>query len=159
MTLTSILVLIGFLVLVFLVASGGAVFRPGPWYERIDKPDWTPPKWVFPTVWTPLYLLIAISGWLAWREAGFSFGLFTAYVVQLVLNYAWSALFFGLGRADYAFADVVALWIAIAATIASFAAVSALAAWLLVPYLVWVTIASVLNLSVWRRNQAMLAQV
>ena len=100
---------------------------------------------MFPVVWTPLYLLMAVSGWLVWREAGLFVLPFIPYGVQLVLNAAWSAIFFGLRRPDLAFIEVVALWLSIAATIVAFAPISPVAAWLLAPYLLWVTIASVLN--------------
>ena len=152
MTLSSFLALGFFLVVSVVVASSGAIFRPGAWYARLAKPAWTPPNWAFPVVWSVLFLMMAISGWLAWRAAGFSLPVFAPFVLQMLLNAAWSWLFFGRRRMDLAFADLVALWLAIAATILSFAAVSAAAAWLLVPYLVWVTIAGCLNWSVWRRN-------
>ena len=153
MDLSSAAALAGFLVAAFVAASSGAIFKPDAWYQALDKPSWTPKPWVFPVVWTPLYLLIAVSGWLVWREAGLFALAFVPYAVQLVLNAAWSAFFFGLRRPDLAFADLVAMWLAIAATIVAFAPISAVAAWLLAPYLLWVTIAGVLNVSVWRLNR------
>ena len=153
-TMASLLALAGFLALVMLVASSGAVFRPGAWYETLAKPGWTPPDWLFPVAWTVLYLMIAVAGWLAWRQAGLAAaGLaFSLYFLQLALNAAWSWLFFGLHRMDLALVDVLALWLAIAGTIVAFHAVRPLAAWLLVPYLVWVTYAAALNFTVWRMN-------
>jgi translocator protein len=143
--------LIGFLAACFLVACSGAVFRPDDWYERLAKPSWNPPNWVFAPAWTVLYVLIAIAGWLVWREAGFipALGL---YAVQLLLNAAWSGLFFGLRRPDLAFAELVLLWLSILGCILLFAPVSATAAWLMLPYLAWVTFAGALNLAIWQRN-------
>jgi tryptophan-rich sensory protein len=138
----------------FVVASSGAVFTPDEWYRRINKPAWTPKDWVFPVVWTPLYVLIAVSGWLVWRQVGLGGAVlpFAVYALQLVLNAGWSAVFFGLKRPGLALAEVLALWLAIALNIALFWPISPLAALLLVPYLVWVTIASCLNFQVWRMN-------
>lgn len=132
-------------------AASGALFKPGPWYEGLAKPAWTPPNWAFPVVWTILYVLIAWSGWLVWQAEGPGLAM-TAWIAQLVLNAAWSWLFFGLRRMDLAMADVLALLAAILAYIALAAPVSALAAMLFVPYAVWVATAATLNLSVWRLN-------
>lgn len=156
MNLYPYLVLGGFCVACTLVALTGALFPPGEWYERLAKPSWTPPNWVFGPVWTVLYVMIAVSGWLVWRESGFA-GARTAfwiYGVQLVLNGLWSAIFFGMKRPGLAIIDVVALWLSIAATIVAFIPHSTLAAWLLAPYLAWVTLATALNISVWRLNAA-----
>ena len=104
-----------------------------------------------------LYLCIAISGWLVWREAGFAGAAvpLAIYAVQPALNAAWSAIFFGLRRPDLAFAEIVALWLSIAATIAAFHPVHPGAAWLLVPYPCWVGFAAALNFAVWRMNPGM----
>ena len=157
MVMSSGLALVGFVLAALAAASSGAIFKPGDWYRTLRKPGWTPKPWVFPVVWTPLYMAIAVSGWLAWRETGLFVPAFLAYGVQLLLNAGWSALFFGLRRPDLAFADIVLLWLSIAATIAGFAPISAAAAWLLAPYLAWVTIAAALNLTVWRLNADRLA--
>ncbi len=140
------------IVLVFATAMSGAIFKPGPWYETIKKPSWTPPNWVFPVVWTTLYIMIGIAGWLVWREVGVSFAM-VLWALQLILNALWSALFFGLRRMDWAFVDSVALWLAVAAFIIVAFPISAWAAVLFVPYLVWATIAAVLNRAVWRLNE------
>lgn len=157
MDLNNILGLIGFFGACFLVATSGAIFRPGDWYENLAKPPWNPPNWLFPPAWTLLYIMIAVAGWLVWRRAGFGgAGLALAvYGVQLLLNAGWSALFFGLRRPDLAMAEVVLLWLSILATILLFAPIHATAAWLMVPYLAWVTFAAVLNYSIWQRNRAM----
>ncbi|MBB4001912.1 TspO/MBR family protein [Aurantimonas endophytica] len=152
MSLPSLLTLGVFIVLVFAVAMSGAIFKPGPWYQRLDKPSWTPPNWAFPVVWSALYVMIAVAGWRVYETAGLVALPFAVYGLQLVLNFAWSWLFFGIRRPDLAFVDVVLMALAIAANIALFAPIDAIAAWLMVPYLVWAIIAACLNRSVWRRN-------
>lgn len=137
--------------LVFATAMSGAVFKPGDWYEELRKPNWTPANWVFPVVWTTLYVMIGFAGWLVWREAGFGFAMML-WGLQLILNAAWSAFFFGLRRMDWALADAGALWLAVAAFIVAAFPISMWAALLFLPYLVWVTIAFALNRTVWRMN-------
>ena len=146
--------LFGFGLACFLTACSGAIFSPGPWYEELEKPSWNPPNWAFPVVWTILFIMLAVSGWLVWREAGWPAAALplAVYGVQLVLNFLWSALFFGARRMDLAFVDVLLLWVSIAVMIALFYPISPLAALLLVPYLIWVTIAAALNRAVWRLN-------
>ncbi|WP_019996336.1 TspO/MBR family protein [Aureimonas ureilytica] len=153
MTTSSILILLGFLLFSALIASSGIVFRPGAWYQSLRKPAWTPPNRAFPIVWTILYILIAVSGWLVWREAGFALIPFGLFLVQMVLNFLWSMLFFGRRRPDLAFLDIALLVIAVALNILAFWPFSRAAALLLVPYLAWVLVASALNLSVWRLNR------
>ena len=138
-----------------LAALTGALFRPGDWYERLAKPTWRPPNRLFAPVWTVLYFTIAVSGWLVWREAGFSGAALplAMYVLQLVLNAAWTPIFFGLHRPDLGFLDIVLVWLSIVATIALFFSIHAAAALLLLPYLAWVTFAAALNFAVWRLNR------
>jgi tryptophan-rich sensory protein len=146
--------LAGFVAACIAVASSGAVFKPGDWYEGLAKPWWRPPNWAFPMVWSVLYLMIAIAGWLVWRKAGFAGAALplAVYGVQLVLNAAWSGFFFGMKRMDLALVDVGALWLSIAALIWLFSAVDATAALLLAPYLLWVSIAAYLNWTMIRLN-------
>ena len=149
--------LVGLLVWIlvsFVPAAVGGRFLPGEWYRALDKPAWTPPGWVFGPAWTLLYLSMGVAAWLVWRErlgqrALLPLALFGA---QLVLNGLWSWLFFGLRRPDLALADIVALWLAIAATIVAFWGVRPVAGALLLPYLAWVTFATALNADIWRRN-------
>ena len=138
----------------FGAAATGVIFRPGEWYRRLDKPRWRPPDWLFAPVWTLLYAIIALSGWLVWREQGFADSAvpLTAYAVQLVLNAGWTPIFFGLRRPGLAAIEIALLWVSIVATIFLFYPVSPSAAGLLVPYLVWVSFAAALNISIWRRN-------
>ena len=155
MHIFSVFVLLGFIAACFFAALTGALFRPGDWYERLIKPAWRPPNRLFAPVWTVLYFTIAISGWLVWREAGFAGAALplAIYALQLVLNAAWTPLFFGLHRPDLGFIDIVLVWLSIIATIAFFFPIDAAAALLLLPYLAWVTFAAALNFAVWRLNR------
>lgn len=146
------LALAGFALASVATASSGGVFRPGEWYEQIAKPRWRPPNWLFGPAWLVLFVLITASAWLVWREAGFGLAI-VVYAVQMVLNAAWSALFFGLRRPDLAFVNLVALWLSIAAMIALYAPINATAAWMLAPYLAWVAFAGVLNYTIWQMNR------
>ena len=155
MSASSLLVLLGFIAACFLAALTGAAFRPGEWYERLAKPAWRPPNRLFAPVWTVLYLTIAVSGWLVWREAGFAGAALplAVYGLQLVLNAAWTPLFFGLHRPDLGFLDIALVWLSIVATIALFYPLHAWAALLLLPYLAWVMFAAALNFAIWRLNR------
>ncbi len=136
-------------------AASGAIFTPGPWYQELKKPGWTPPNWAFPLVWTILYAANAWSGWLVWESAGTEATLaLTIYGASLVFNAAWSALFFGLRRMDWALIDVSLLWASVFAVMLVFDLYSTTAALLQIPYLVWVTIAAALNLRVLQLNRA-----
>lgn len=129
--------------------------RPDDWYATLTKPIWNPPNWVFGPVWTTLYALMGVAAWLVWRRGGWRaqrrrLGWFTA---QLVLNALWTPLFFGLHRLDLALLEIVVLWSAIVATIVAFARTNTVAAWLLAPYLAWVSFASVLTFALWQLNR------
>lgn len=154
MTWESYLALALFVVANGAAASSGAIFRPADWYKNLDKPDWRPPDWLFGPVWTLLYAMIAVAGWLVWLEAGLAGAAvpLAIYAAQLVFNAAWSALFFGLKRPDLGMIDVALLWLSILATIVAFQPIHAGAAYMLIPYLIWVSFASVLNFSIMRRN-------
>lgn len=128
----------------------------GTWYRTIEKPSWNPPDSVFGPVWTTLYLMMGFSAWLVWikaarGQAAIPMGVFA---LQLILNTAWSFIFFGMHEMGWAFVEIIVLWVAIVATMLVFARVSRLASALLVPYLLWVSFASVLNFTIWRLNVA-----
>ncbi len=148
------LALVGWLLLSFAAAYFGGLFMPGDWYASLKKPTWNPPGWVFGPVWTALYAMMGVAAWLVWKRGGFAVQRrpLALFLIQLALNAAWTPLFFGLHRPGLAFAEIVLLWLAIAATIRAFRHVSRPAAWLLAPYLVWVSFASVLNFTLWRMN-------
>lgn len=143
-----------FIAATFAAAMTGAFFGPGKWYAALRKPSWVPPNWAFPVVWTVLYGMIAAAGWIVWTAAapGEATVPTALWALQLVLNALWSPVFFGMKRMDLAFVVVSAMWLAIAATIIAFWPVSWVAAALLLPYLVWVSIAAALNRSVWKLN-------
>ncbi|WP_035612752.1 TspO/MBR family protein [Haloferula sp. BvORR071] len=149
-----ILGLAGWIALCFVAPALGAFAMPDTWYASLQKPSWNPPAWLFGPVWTALYITMAVAAWLVWRRGGFALQRvpLTWFLVQLALNAAWTPLFFGLHRPDLAFADIVLLWLAIIVTITVFRRVHRGAGWLLVPYLAWVSFASVLNFTLWRMN-------
>ncbi|MBD3404488.1 tryptophan-rich sensory protein [candidate division GN15 bacterium] len=147
--------LVGWLAATFAVAFFGAQFTPGEWYALLTKPAWTPPNWLFGPVWTLLYAMMAVAAYLVWRRFGFAGGGGVAlglFLLQLVLNGLWSWFFFGLHWIGLAFLDILALWVAILATIIAFYRLHRIAAWLLIPYLLWVSYAAALNLALWRLN-------
>lgn len=136
------------------LGSAATVPRIDDWYATLDKPSWTPPSWVFGPVWTVLYIAMAVAAWLVWRqrETGGVRVPLLLFAVQLALNMAWSWLFFGLKSPALGFADIVLLWIAIAATLVAFWGRSRVAGLLLAPYLAWVTFAAALNYSISQLN-------
>jgi tryptophan-rich sensory protein len=148
------LALTGSLLLCFAAAAFGGMFMPGEWFASLKKPSWNPPSWVFGPVWTALYSMMAVAAWLVWKRGGCAVqrGPLTLFLVQLALNAAWTPLFFGLQWPGAAFAEIVLLWMAISVTLVAFGRVSYVAAWLLVPYLVWVSFAAALNFTLWRLN-------
>ncbi|MBZ5642230.1 MAG: tryptophan-rich sensory protein [Acidobacteriia bacterium] len=123
-----------------------------PWYASLSKPRWTPPNWLFGPVWTILYVAMAIAAWLVWWRVGLTAVPMQLFLLQLLLNVAWSALFFRLRAPGAAFAEIVMLWLAILATSIEFWRVVPAAGWLLLPYLIWVSYATALNFSIWRLN-------
>lgn len=138
----------------FLAAAVGSAFTTGAidtWYATLNKPFFSPPNWVFGPVWTLLYLLMGIALYLVWvangdkkaKRQGLTF-----FFIQLVFNVLWSILFFGLKSPSLAFVEIIILWIAIFLTIRSFFKISKLAGWFLIPYIAWVSLASILNLSI-----------
>ncbi len=152
--------LVGWLVVSYAAAGVGAVASVGAagFYAELARPAWAPPPWLFGPVWNVLYAMMAVAAWLMWRKAGFGGAMVasTLFLVQLVVNALWSWLFFAWRLGGIAFADIVVLWILIAATITAFARTSKWAAVLLLPYLGWVSYAVALNLVVWRANPQLL---
>ena len=152
--------LVGWLVLCYFVAALGATasFQAASFYAGLQRPGWAPPGWLFGPAWTVLYGMMAVSVWLIWRRGGWggARGALTVFVLQLGLNGLWSWLFFAWHMGAWAFADIVALWLALVATIVTFARHSRGAAWLLVPYLLWVSFAAALNYAVWQLNPQLL---
>ena len=152
--------LIGWLALTFAAAALGAVasVSAATFYAGLVRPTWAPPGWLFGPVWSGLYALMAVSAWLVWRARGFAGAraALTLFIVQLAANALWSWLFFAWRRGDLACVEVLLLWCLIVATIVAFRRVSPLAAYLLYPYLAWVSFASILTFAVTRLNPALL---
>lgn len=125
------------------------------WYATLARPEFAPPNWVFAPVWTTLYILMGVAAFLVWqhgfekKEVKIALSIFG---VQLILNSLWSIIFFGLQSPGWAFVEVTFLWVSILATIIAFAKVSKLAAWLLVPYILWVSFAAYLNFMIFWLN-------
>jgi len=151
----SLLGLVGWLAISFAAGLIGSRFMPGEWYASLAKPSWNPPNYLFGPVWTVLYVLMGVAAWLVWRRAGFggagaALGLF---IVQLGLNALWSYLFFGQQRLDLAFFDVITLDVTILAVMILFWRLDRGAGALMLPYLAWVSFASLLNFVLWRLNK------
>lgn len=125
------------------------------WYAALEKPFFAPPNWIFAPVWITLFLLMGISLYFLWEKGldkkenkiAVSF-----FALQLALNAVWSFLFFGLQSPFYAFIEIIFLWLAILLTIITFYRISKQAAYLLIPYILWVSLAAFLNLSIWLLN-------
>jgi tryptophan-rich sensory protein len=159
-TSTQILGLIAWLALTLATgAIGGlASVNAASFYGQLIQPAWAPPAWLFGPVWSVLYLLMGISAWLVWRAHGFrgARAALTIFVAQLLANALWSWLFFAWRQGGLAFAEVLVLWLLIAATVVAFWRLHRLAALLLVPYLAWVSFATALNFALWRLNPKLL---
>ncbi len=148
----------GFVVLSFAAPALSAILSisgPGDWYRTLNKPWFNPPDWIFGPVWTLLYLAMGIAAALVWRKGAgpalaVALGLF---LLQLVLNALWTPLFFGMQQPGLALIDILALWLAIAATTLAFLPISRLAAALFFPYWLWVSFASMLNAAIWWMNR------
>lgn len=139
------------------LALGGAVTRPAlqPWYRALQKPWFNPPNIAFPIAWSLLFTAMAVSAWLVWRAGPdpllpLALGLFGT---QLVLNFLWSFLFFGLRSPGAALVEVVPFWASIVATTVVFHRIDPIAGWILVPYVLWVSFAIVLNFAIWKLNR------
>ena len=133
---------------------GSLLTRPAlmGWYKRLAKPLWTPPNWLFAPVWTTLYVVMGVAAWIVWRQSSLASAAMLLFLVQLALNVGWSAVFFRFRSPVWAFVEISVLWCAILLTTIAFHKTAALAAWLMVPYLIWVSYAGALNFAIWRLN-------
>lgn len=142
----------------YLAAAIGSLFTTPnipTWYATLSRPDFAPPDWVFGPVWTALYTMMGISAYLVWREGLADPGVRAAmgvFVLQLAFNVSWSAAFFGLRSPLAGLAVILILWGLIALNIQRFRGISRTAGALLIPYLLWVSFAAVLNFEIWRLN-------
>src|SRR5208283_4462505 len=150
--------LIIWIAICFAAAGIGALMTTpalSDWYAKLHKPAWTPPNGVFGPVWTLLYASMGLAAWMVWlqRTSRNVTPALSIFAIQLILNVAWSGVFFGLHSPGAGLLAIVPLWCAIAATILSFRRVIAAAGWILVPYLAWVSFAMALNYEIWRLNR------
>ena len=157
MKIVDILKLVASVILCQIAGLLGSLFTTQAipnWYKTLNKPFFTPPNWIFSPVWISLFILMGISLFFIWRRPDhpkFKIA-FIFFFVQLILNILWSAAFFGLRAPLLGLIDIVLLWIAILLTIQNFSKVSKFAGVLLVPYLLWVSFAALLNFSLWILN-------
>jgi tryptophan-rich sensory protein len=140
-----------FIAVVAAVALTAGQFMPGAWYAGLAKPVWTPPNWLFGPVWSVLYLMIAVAGWLVWESEAAPSARWL-WVAQLALNGIWSPVMFGLNNITLALIVIVLMWVSIAAFVGATWRHVRTAALLFVPYLVWVSYATALNFAIWRLN-------
>jgi len=124
----------------------------GSWYATLLKPSFSPPNWIFAPVWTGLFFLMGVSLYLIWTSEKPKQTAIFVFFQQLALNVLWSTLFFGLHNPLLAFIEIIVLWLAIFMTILYFYQISKKAAWLLLPYILWVSFAGVLNFFIYRLN-------
>ncbi|MBC7416250.1 MAG: tryptophan-rich sensory protein [Herminiimonas sp.] len=152
--------LLAWLLLCFTAAGIGAVAsaNAGAFYQQLIRPSWAPPGWLFGPVWSVLYLSMAIAAWLIWRRGGFQSArtALSLFLVQLAANALWTWLFFYFQRGALASVEILVLWVLIVATIFRFWRIRPIAGALLLPYLAWVSFASVLSLTMWRLNPGLL---
>ena len=138
-------------------AAGGSLTDVGPWYKALKKPIWNPPDWAFGLIWTTVYILVAVAAVLVWRNAQTTqdqimiLGLFA---INAVLGILWNFIFFKLKRPDWAVFEIALFWASIACLVAFFWRLSPLSSLLLLPYFTWVSIASLLNLTIVRLNHS-----
>ncbi len=153
----KIIPLLGFLLLTFVAAFIGSSFTTpniASWYSTLAKPSFAPPNWLFAPVWTILYILMAIAAFLIYqkREHFQAKSALIFYFVQLILNSLWSIIFFGMHNPQLAFFEIIVLWIFILVTLIKFYKIHRTAGLLFIPYLLWVSFASFLNLFIWLLN-------
>lgn len=141
---------------VVVAVAGGILTETGPWYRQLRKPAWKPPDWAFGPVWTVILVLAAIAAALAWEAAetpGLRAAILVALIVNSILNIAWSGIFFKLRRPDWAFFEVLVFWLSILALILVVGRASTGAGLMLLPYLLWVSVAALLNYRIVQMNK------
>ena len=142
-----------FLLLVVAAAAVAGSFEVGEWYFLLRKPGWTPPAWIFGPVWSVLYVLMALAMWLVWDSKHHTrVGALIWWLLQLALNAAWSWLFFGLHRSGWSLGEMLLLIGVVILCIKAFSNSSRLASVLMLPYLLWLIFAWMLNFSIWMMN-------
>jgi len=156
----SLVAFCGWLLLCYAFAALGALasVNAQTFYGEIARPSWSPPGWVFGPVWSVLFTAMAFAAWLAWRTPPGTARTraLWLFVAQLGFNALWSWLFFGWHRGGWALAELLVMWASIAATLLAFRGIQRTAAWLMAPYLAWVSFAGYLNFVLWRMNPGLL---
>ena len=141
-----------------IIGLSGGVFTSAEipnWYAKLNKPSWQPPNWLFGPVWTTLYILMGVALFLVWKSGArqtLKQTAFLLFALQLTLNFFWSIIFFNQHQIGWALAEIIVLWIFILLTIFSFSKINKAAGWLLVPYISWVSFATILNYNIWKLN-------
>lgn len=143
---------IGFTGAAMAAASTGAMFSPGPWYDALSKPVWTPPNWLFPLAWTVLYIAMVYAAWRVAQTADPGPAL-ALWACQIAFNALWSPVFFGKRLIGAALLVIGPLWLAVLGTTILFWQADTLAGLLFAPYVVWTSYAAALNFDIWRRNR------
>lgn len=149
----SLVIFISICLLAGFIGSRFTFVSVKTWYRTIRKPSWNPPNWIFAPVWTLLYIMMAVAAWRVWERTDNAFGPMLMFAFQLVLNVAWSAIFFGMRNISLALKEIALLWTAVVATMTMFWSVDPLAGILFVPYAAWVTFAAFLNHTIDRMNK------
>ncbi len=141
-----------------LVGAMGAYFtitETGSWFQTIEKPPWQPPNWLFGPSWTTLYLMMGVAFYLVWKSEATLHKKRPAmilWIAQLILNFGWTILFFNQHKIGWALIEIICLWLLILLNIFFFARINKWAAWLLVPYISWVSFAALLTYAIWKLN-------
>lgn len=138
-------------------AATGSMFPPGTWYRNLAKPSWTPPDWLFPVAWTTLYLASAYAATRVAMLDGNAHAM-GFWALQIALNTLWTPVFFGLEKIRAGAIVLAFLWVAVFGTMVSFLMLDTVAGLLIVPYVIWVTVAGALNIAVWRLNPSVAAR-
>jgi tryptophan-rich sensory protein len=148
-------IIVAAIITVLVLGIGATMTKVGAWYRNLRKPAWNPPEWVFGPAWAVILGLAAWSGVVAWTDApdaGAQTLIAVLFGVNIVLHLLWSPLFFNLRRPDWALIEVPFLWLSVIALMVALAPFAPMASWLLLPYLLWVAFAAVLNLTIVRMN-------
>lgn len=154
-SLPRIAVAVGVTLLIGFLSSLAVMGELETWYMQVERPWFTPPNWIFGPVWTTLYILMGIAAGLVWNEGMARKEVRRAlilYAAQLLLNALWSILFFGLHSPGLALAEIAVLWVSIILTMFAMARVRKASAWLMLPYICWVSFAAILNFSFYQLN-------
>jgi tryptophan-rich sensory protein len=149
-------IIIAAVTVISVLGIGGALTTIGPWYRALRKPSWNPPDWAFGPAWTVILGLAGWAGVLGWTHApdtGTQVQIIVLFGVNIVFHMLWTPLFFNLRRPDWALIEVAFLWSSVVALMIGLAPLSSLAAWLLLPYLLWVSFAAFLNFTIVRLNE------